>query len=244
MYESLAIIYDCFTDDIDYNRWTDEIESKLKAYSDIPVKTITDLACGTGNVSRRLAKRGYKVTGVDISEEMLLRAAENMRCDGVMCNWVRQDISAFQLHKKSDAIICVCDGVNYLTEDGQLEKFIGCCKRGLKPGGMLIFDVSHEDKLRGVLGNNEYFDVREDACFFWQNNVVDNKVKLELNIFLEQDDGRYIRKTESQCQRIYTQEEIEKELTDFEVLEINTVSFDENRRDKRLQFVCRLNEEK
>lgn len=242
MYDSLAIIYDCFTDDIDYDRWTKDIDEAIKVNSKIPVNTAADLACGTGSIAVRLAKLGYKVTGIDISEEMLLRAGENMRKHGVSCNFVRQDISDFKLHKRSDAIVCACDGINYLIKDGQLEAFFACCKESLKPGGILIFDVSSEEKLQKVLGNNSYFDIRDDACIFWQNSIEGNIVTMELNIFLKEDDGRYIRRTEEQVQRIYTVGEIKNELENFELLDIRTVSYDKNNSDKRWQFVCRLKE--
>lgn len=242
MYDSLAIIYDCFTDDIDYDRWAKDIDEVIRTVSKIPVSTVADLACGTGSITKRLAKLGYRVTGIDISEEMLLRAGDNMRRSGVKFDLVKQDISNFKLHKRSDAIICACDGVNYLTKEGQLKAFIDCCKNALNAGGVLVFDVSSEEKLRGVLGNNDYFDIREDACIFWQNRVNGNMVTMELNIFLKEPDGRYIRKTEEQVQRIYTADEIKKELADFEILDIRSVSYDKNNVDKRLQFVCRLKE--
>lgn len=242
MYDSLAIIYDSFTDDIDYDRWADDIENAIKEYSAFPVKTVADLACGTGSISVRLAKRGYSVTGVDISGEMLLRAAENMRKAGTKCNFVRQDMTQLKLHKKVDAIACACDGINYLTQDGQINEFFSSCYDGLKSGGIFVFDVSSDEKLKQVLGNNSYFDIREDACFFWQNSVDGNKVTMELNIFLEQEDGRYVRKTETQVQRMFTKDEIENALNGFEILEVKSVSYDSANEDKRLQFVCRKKE--
>ena len=244
MYDSLAIIYDCFTDDIDYNRWADDIDGLLKTNSVFPIKNVVDLACGTGNITSRLAKKGYNLIGIDISEEMLLRAGNNMRKSGVNYNLVKQDISRFSVHKKMDAVLCMCDGVNYLTENSQIDGFFNCCKQALKPNGLLIFDISSEEKLRYILGNNEYFDIRDDACFFWQNEINNNILSLELNIFIREEDGRYIRKTESQKQRIYKEAEIKERLTDFEIINIASVSYDNKGEDKRLQFICRLKEEK
>ena len=239
MYDSLAIIYDSFTDDIDYDRWTRDIETAIKGYSDIPVTTVADVACGTGKVSIGLAKMGYKVIGVDISEEMLLRACQNMRQAGVRCNFVRQDMTELKLHKSVDAIICACDGINYLVEDGQLNRFFDSCYNCLKNGGIFVFDVSNEEKLEKILGNNSYFDIRDDACFFWQNTIDDKRVVMELNIFLQEEDGRYIRKSETQIQRMFSKEEIEEAAVAFEILEVKSVCYDKNNEDKRLQFVCR-----
>lgn len=244
MYENLAIIYDNFTDDIDYDKWEKDIYDAITEYSKGNTESVADLACGTGSITCRLAKRGYKVTGIDVSEEMLIRAGENMRKSGVHFNLVKQDISKFRLHKRVDAIVCACDGINYLTVDGQFENFICCCRENLKQDGILIFDVSSYEKLKNTLGNNSYFDIRDDACIFWQNSLEDKIVTMELTIFLKDDDGRYTRKTEVQKQRIYSQKEIKAAMTDFEILDMKSVSYDNNNSDKRLQFICRLTKEK
>lgn len=237
MYESLALIYDEFTDDIDYDRWTDSIEKSILECSRIPVTSVLDLACGTGSFSLRLAKRGYVVTGIDISEEMLLRAGENARKAGAKCRFVRQDIASFSVHKPVDAIICACDGINYLLEKEQLEGFFQSCKAALKPGGVIVCDISSEDKLKNTLGNNGYFDVREDACFFWQNHISGRFVDMELNIFLKDKDGKYIRRQEFQRQRIYSKDEIIEAAKGFKLLGVENVAFDVLKQDKRIQFI-------
>lgn len=240
MYESLAIIYDCFTDDIDYDAWFASIDQAINKYKKIDIKDVTDLACGTGSISCRLAKAGYSVTAIDISQEMLLRAGENMRKSGVRFSTVCQDISTFMLHKPCDAIVCACDGINYLLSDEDLSGFFNSCKAALKPGGVLVFDVSSEDKLQNILGEKEYFDLRDDACMVWKNHVENRIVTMELTMFIKDENGKYTRFEEVQHQRMYSKEEIAHAARAFDIVSISSVAYDDNKMDKRLQFVCTL----
>ncbi|MBQ1188434.1 MAG: methyltransferase domain-containing protein [Peptococcaceae bacterium] len=74
-YETLAVMYDALMDDVDYEAWADYIDRMLKKHG-CPGKRLLDLGCGTGSISIPLAQKGYQVTGVDLSEEMLAVARE------------------------------------------------------------------------------------------------------------------------------------------------------------------------
>ena len=77
MYGDFAGMYDPLMKDVDYDSWAEYLLRFLGAEK----LRVTDCACGTGAVSIPLAKRGYKVTGLDASEEMLRIAAENARAE-------------------------------------------------------------------------------------------------------------------------------------------------------------------
>ena len=69
-YQTLSAYYDRFTDDVGYGQWADFFE-QLFAREDIRPQLVLDLACGTGSLTRLLAKRGYDMIGADASPEML-----------------------------------------------------------------------------------------------------------------------------------------------------------------------------
>jgi SAM-dependent methyltransferase len=75
-----------------------------------PGGSILDVGCGTGRHSIELAKRGYTVTGLDLSAGMLAQAEQGARVAGVKVNWVRSDATHFSLAGKYDAVICLCEG--------------------------------------------------------------------------------------------------------------------------------------
>ena len=73
-YDALASSYDALTEDAQYRRRADYLERQFRR-SRIPVRSVLDLACGTGTIACLLAERGYQVVAVDASEEMLTQAA-------------------------------------------------------------------------------------------------------------------------------------------------------------------------
>lgn len=74
-YEALAGVYDALTGDVGYERRADYLE-KLFRRSRIPVRTVLDLACGTGEMTAILTRRGYELIAVDGSPDMLAQARE------------------------------------------------------------------------------------------------------------------------------------------------------------------------
>lgn len=76
-YEALAAAYDELTEDVEYEKRADFVE-KLFLRAKRPVKSLLDLACGTGTMTELFARRGYTVTGVDYSPEMLAQAQQKL----------------------------------------------------------------------------------------------------------------------------------------------------------------------
>ena len=76
-YEALAAAYDELTEDVEYEKRADFVE-KLFLRAKRPVRSLLDLACGTGTMTELFARRGYTVTGVDYSPEMLAQAHQKL----------------------------------------------------------------------------------------------------------------------------------------------------------------------
>ena len=74
-YEALAASYDGLTRDIPYEKYLRFFKTLLRRHG-VTATTVLDLACGTGSLSVLLAKHGYRVLGVDRSEDLLTVAAE------------------------------------------------------------------------------------------------------------------------------------------------------------------------
>lgn len=108
--------------------------------------TILDIGCGTGRHSRELAKRGYRVTGLDLSSEMLANAATMAKDAGVSVQWVHADATSFSLPEQFDAAICLCEGSLGLlsqTDDPIAQPLSILCNisRNLKPGARMVATV-------------------------------------------------------------------------------------------------------
>ncbi len=105
--------------------------------------SIIDIGCGTGRHSVELAKRGYRVTGLDLSPEMLKQAKLKADTAEVDVNWIQADASQFEMEERFDAAICLCEGGVGLIEHGEDAEahdlsIFSNIGRVLKPGAPFI----------------------------------------------------------------------------------------------------------
>lgn len=111
-----------------------------------PGSRILDMGCGTGRHSVELAKRGYSVTGVDLSSGMLAQAREAASRVGVEVEWIQADATQFKSDSLYDAAICLCEGAFGLLgkNDDPLEQGLSILRninRALKPDSKLMMTV-------------------------------------------------------------------------------------------------------
>lgn len=101
---------------------------------------ILDIGCGTGRHSIELAKRGYSVVGIDLSESQLNRAKEKAAKQGLQINFQKQDARSLSFAKEFDLVIMLCEGAFPLMETDEMNfQILQNAKNVLKPKGKLIF---------------------------------------------------------------------------------------------------------
>ena len=206
-YGNFAAVYDRLMDDFNYPAWADYY-LRLVRRAGVQPKNICDCACGTGSLSVEFARSGLKVTGVDLSQDMLELAAQKARKHGVMIPFVCQDMCKLQLPRKVDALICGCDGVNYLTTDARVLAFFKAAHAQIKPGGVLAFDVSSPHKLCKVMGDSFFGEERDEVAYLWQNKLENDIVTMDLTFFVQTSSGLYRRFSETHRQRAHTVENL------------------------------------
>lgn len=135
--------YDLFYGDKDYESECDLLEQALKRHGKEPVQTILDLGCGTGNHSIPLARRGYKVHGVDISENMLAHAVEKAQKETIKYPPVfsQGDVRSVDLGKQFDVVLMMFAVLGYQLTNEDVLAALRTVRKNLKPGGLFIFDV-------------------------------------------------------------------------------------------------------
>ena len=217
-YGDFAAVYDLLTTNVPY----DEIaEYYTKILCKITNKRrLLDMGCGTGNLTIRLAERGFDVIGQDASSEMLAIAAEKSS----EVQWICQNMAETELGEEVDAVISTLDSINHLESAEEIAACFVSAAANLKRGGAFVFDVNTIYKHREILANNTFvYDVDEAYCV-WQNEFSpeDNGVSIDLDIFFEEEDGSYTRGGESFREIALPVDEMREMLEEsgFEVVEI------------------------
>ena len=213
-YESFARVYDLFMDNIPYEEWCGYLTGLLEDQG-IRDGLVLELGCGTGNMTRLLANRGYDMIGVDNSVDMLEIAMEKKEVEGQDILYLLQDMREFELYGTVRAVVSVCDSMNYLTEEEDLLEVFRLVNNYLDPGGIFIFDLNTEYKYEEILGEATIAEDREDASFIWDNYYDPeeqiNEYDLALFIPVEKDGETLYRKyEETHYQKAYSLEKVKE----------------------------------
>ena len=203
-YDFLAGCYDGLTYDVDYSAWADYIEKHFRKRP-LPGKTVLDLACGTGSLTRELALRGYEMIGVDRSPEMLSLAADKNRgVSPIEPIFLCQSMEKLDLYGTVAACVCCLDSVNYVTDPKKLQKAFARVRLFLTPGGLFLFDVNTPEKLEGLDGQ-VFLDETEDTYCVWRAEYSRRVCSYYMDIFrLDPATGRWERGEELHRERAYT----------------------------------------
>lgn len=139
--EAYSKYYDILYGDKDYDKECDFIEETFSEYSRVRPVKVLDLGCGTGGHLVRLARRGYKLVGIDRSASMVKIASENIRELGLDSEVHVADILDFSFDAKFDACICMFAVINYIVEADDLAKTLANIRRHLRRDAVSIFDL-------------------------------------------------------------------------------------------------------
>lgn len=223
-YERFAYVYDELMKDTPYDKWLMLLTAKLEQY-DVQGKKILDLACGTGEITIELAQLGFSVSGVDLSDEMLLVAQEKAANRGLTIPFFQQNMAELEGLGQFDCVTIFCDSLNYLQEESDVVQTFQRVYQHLNEGGLLLFDVHSIYKMEQVFANHTFAVNDDEVSYIW--NCFSGKhpysVEHDLSFFvLDNQVGLYDRFDEFHYQRTYSVEQYTKWLKEigFEVLEI------------------------
>ncbi len=223
-YGVFSEFYDALTANVSYDTVSQVLSSLLTRYGK-GRGLLLDLACGTGSVSVRLAKKGYEVIGVDLSPEMLSEAQNKAYSAGQNILFLCQDMTALDLYGTVDAAVCTLDGLCHLPDEESVQAALRKVSLFMNPGGVFLFDVNSVYKHRAVLGNNTFVYDTDDVYCVWQNTLLSDGVTVQMDLdFFEpvSDEGDYVRQSERFTERAYPRETLEAMLkkAGFTVLDV------------------------
>ncbi len=192
---------------------------------------ILDQCCGIGRHSLELARRGYKVTGIDITEKYLEEAREKAQTEALDVEFIKADIREFERDNFYDACINFYTSFGYSQYEDENIKVIENVHSSLKPGGRFLLDVMGKEVLDKIYTDEDLW--RIDEGYFLEERTIRKDISmLESSWKLIRDDGEV--KEHRFMYKLYTEKELKNLLkgVGFEEIEIygdlDGARYDEN----------------
>ncbi|MEH7414060.1 class I SAM-dependent methyltransferase [Neobacillus drentensis] len=204
-YEQFAYLYDELMKDAPYDQWVSFVQDILVKY-DVEATSLLDLACGTGEISVRLANQGFEVTGIDLSEDMLSVAQAKAESLGVKIPFFQQDMANLEGQGQFDVVSIFCDSLNYLQTEEEVISTFSNVHQHLQDNGLFVFDVHSIYKMAEVFIKQTFALNEDEISYIWNSFPGDdpNSVEHELSFFvLDERIGKYDRIDELHYQRTY-----------------------------------------
>ncbi len=195
-----------------YNRYWGDFPLKILpileelALKDFPAGTqILDICCGTGQLAGELMRRGYEVTGIDGSDQMLKYAREN----APTTPFIPADVRSFMLMARFNIAFSTFDSMNHLMTLDDLELVFNNAYRQLETSGVFVFDMNLES---GYLNRwTQPFNIVDDDAAVMVNSHYDQEEKLataNITMFKRDDETCWNRSDVTLTQRAYSIHEI------------------------------------
>jgi len=145
VYGRFAEYYDLIYQDlVDYPGECDTLKTLFRRFRRARVRSVLDLGCGTGNHAVILGRRGYEVTGLDLSPAQLAVARRKVRGTRLPVSLVQGDMRRFEFGRTFDASICMFGGFGYLLTDRDVVSHFAAVRRHLAADGLHVFEFWQE----------------------------------------------------------------------------------------------------
>lgn len=171
-YQSFAQIYQQLMDQSLYQKWAEYVKKRLPKGANI-----LELGTGAGDLGIRLARLGFRLTGLDNSEEMLTLAEQQMADQGVRFPLIQADMEELEDFPTYDGVISFCDSICYLSDAQAFEALFKEVYEHLNENGKFLFDVHSPQKLAEFDGVN-YHTENDDHILLWDSYRGDEDLEI------------------------------------------------------------------
>lgn len=202
-YRAFASVYDLLMEDIPYGRYAEWVRN---AAGDASGLKLLDIGCGTGVLTECFAREGFRVTGIDLSGDMLAVAKERFEAAGLDGAFFEQPMQEMEGHSGYDLAVIAIDSLNYVTDDEEVSAVFRNVYDALNPGGRLLFDVHSPYKMTELFLDGPFTADLEEVSYIWHTYPGEEplSVESEISFFIRRPDGLYMRQEEFHLQRTFT----------------------------------------
>jgi SAM-dependent methyltransferase len=162
-YQALAPIYDEFCGANDYEMWIGTLLPELEKHG-LSQGRLLDVGCGTGRAFEPMLKRGWEIVGCDLSPAMLAEARAKFGDEVPLHEASLRELPVFG---EFELVWALNDVVNYLLEDGDLERAFAGMRANLAPGGLALFDSNTLTVYRSSFGGGS--EAQEVGEWRWES---------------------------------------------------------------------------
>ena len=209
-YTVFAKVYDRFMRDIPYKEWCEAI-TKYLGMNGREHSRVLELGCGTGTFTMLMAQSGYEMTGIDMSVDMLREAERKRKAAKLDITYMQQDMRALEADDRFPVIVSVCDSMNYMENDFDLQSAMERVRDALTDEGIFIFDMKTPAYYER-LGKQVFTDSTDDSTYVWENDfdgeTGDNEYYI--TFFIQKKHGLYQKFTEEHTQHAFTDEDVRR----------------------------------
>jgi len=137
-----------------------------------PGGEVLDLACGWGRHSVSLARAGFRVTGLDLSETLLARGRKRAKAAGVQVDFVRGDMREIPWRGRFDAVLSLYSSLGYFLSDEEDLRVLRGAAAALRPDGAFVLETMHRDHIVGDYASRDWWET-DDGLTVWVEREFD-----------------------------------------------------------------------
>ena len=163
---------DIYRDFLTPERTEREVEGLREMVPLEPGAQVLDLACGWGRHSIALARAGFRVTGLDLSETLLARARKRAEAAAVPVDFVRGDMREIPWAARFDAVLSLYSSLGYWVSDEEDLRVLKAVHGALKPGGVFVMETMHRDHVVGAYAERDWWET-EGGATVWVEREFD-----------------------------------------------------------------------
>jgi SAM-dependent methyltransferase len=135
---------------------------------------VLDLPCGVGRHSLELARRGYRVTGVDRTTAYLQTAREKAAAEDLKVEWLEADMREFVRPEAYDAVINLFTSFGYFEDPAEDRRVATNFYRSLKPGGAVVIEMMGKEVLARIYQPRDWQELPDGSFFLQERKVTDD----------------------------------------------------------------------